>query len=383
MTRSHLSRWRRAGHPAVVGIIASALIAGASYRVLATFDFDPTVFLGIGQDSSAILTHVEPILGRTVETRGRSGHDGQWFLIQSLDPWLNDPGTFAELVDAPAYRAQRMLYPLVASLGGLLSPALLPWSMLIVNIVSFGLGAAGVARFAQLHGRSPFWGFLFLLNIGVLAEYLIDGAGVLSLAAAVWAVVNYSQARFVRSTLFLTIAVLAREVMLLSAMGLTIVAWLTLRRIHWRLAVVPAAVAAGWGVYVRGRLSRAGGIDEAGALTWPFAGMLRVIPDWLADPLSLVTGVMVLVLLATFLSRTIRGRDPMSWATVGFVAVSPLLSELVWRDWFNITRATAPSILGFMVLTTVVGPTIAPAPGLREAEGPEREDITESPPPPL
>ena len=73
------------------------------------FDYDPTAFIVVGdqmvdeQDLSSEL--------RVLEDSG--GYDGQFFYRLALDPFTNERTDFGIRLDAPAYRQQRILYPLV------------------------------------------------------------------------------------------------------------------------------------------------------------------------------------------------------------------------------------------------------------------------------
>jgi hypothetical protein len=62
-----------------------------------------------------------------------NGYDGQMFLSLGLDPGLRHEGTIAAL-DLPLYRYRRILYPLLGYLLGLGNPALIPYSMVAINL---------------------------------------------------------------------------------------------------------------------------------------------------------------------------------------------------------------------------------------------------------
>ena len=69
-----------------------------------------------------MVAHLESLVGGPVVLIDGTGHDGQYFFLQANDPWLLNPTEGLEFLDFPTYRAQRMLYPVVAGLGGLLGP---------------------------------------------------------------------------------------------------------------------------------------------------------------------------------------------------------------------------------------------------------------------
>jgi hypothetical protein len=103
-------------------------------------------------------------LGPKTVGRGgaRLGYDGQFYLFMALDP-LNA----RYYLDAPAYRFQRPLYPAVSRLiaGG--DPSLVPYAMLLVNLLAAGVGTAAVALILAKRGHSPWLALLYGLAPGM------------------------------------------------------------------------------------------------------------------------------------------------------------------------------------------------------------------------
>lgn len=69
------------------------------------------------------------------DLQGSEGYDGQFAYQIALNPFGAAP-----YLDVPAYRYQRILYPLLARLLALGQPALIPWMLVLVNIAAIGLG---------------------------------------------------------------------------------------------------------------------------------------------------------------------------------------------------------------------------------------------------
>ena len=90
----------------------------------------------------------------------------------------------AVVLDRPLYRSQRMFYPLQAGGLGLFSAEGVVWGLLVVNVIAMGLGTWAVAVLAVEMGLSSWWGLAFLLNIGLVSELNIGGAGIVAAAAA-------------------------------------------------------------------------------------------------------------------------------------------------------------------------------------------------------
>ena len=160
---------RRLSAPLVVGIVGTILASLVVLRVWTAFERDQTIFVAFGIESTDINDYAEAKLGREVAKRAALGHDGKYFFVQANDPLLLEPGENIAVIDRPLYRSQRMFYPILAGGGGLFSPDVIVWALLIVNLIAMGVGTWTVAHLAMEMGGSPWWGLAFALNIGFIS----------------------------------------------------------------------------------------------------------------------------------------------------------------------------------------------------------------------
>jgi hypothetical protein len=246
-----------------------------------------------------------------------------------------------------------MFYPLVASGFGLFSADGVVWGLLLVNVIAMGLGTWAVAVLAKEMGLSAWWGLAFLLNIGLVSELNIDGAGIVAAAAGFGAVAFFLKDRFWWGVGLLVVAALSREVMLLVAAGS---AWWWWRvrgdrtRALWTV-LVPGAAVALWALHLRLQMGWNGGAGEIQEIGLPFVGFFRALTNyWIHDSIDLLVGVSMFAILILFGYRAIRRRDLVSLAFVGFTLVGILLTEQVWRSYFDITRGIAPVLTVFVLL---------------------------------
>jgi hypothetical protein len=145
------------------------------------------------------------------------------------------------------------------------------------------------------------------------------------------------------AALLFTAAALSREVMILFAIGVLIVGWLTERRLQWRIVLVPALAMVTWAVYLRSRLAGVtgvgGGTENFAA---PFTGMWQAIRSWATQPDDLLLSAAILVAVVSFTLLAIRGRLSIAWGALPFVALAIVLSVNVWREPFDLSRVLAP-----------------------------------------
>lgn len=338
--------WRLA---MVAGLVAVAIVG----RLLIAEGGDPTALVAFGETSVGITEHAERVLGREVVTREELGHDGRFFFLQALDPlYVGDDDHWREL-DRPVYRAQRMAYPALAGGFGLVPAGGVPWGMILVNVAAVVVGTLGTARLAVLYGRSEWWGLAFTLNLGLIQELEISGAGILAFAAAVWAFVEMEEDRPGRAAAWLCLAALAREVMLVAAAGVFVLDRVRRRRWTPLVIIAPALVVAAWALYLRLRLDPVGVVSEVEEIGAPFAGLLDAIPAWRQSPVDLGVAIVYLAILLWFAARAMRSRSYLTWGTAAFVPLAFLLTEQVWRNFFDIGRAIAPVFTAFVLAVYV------------------------------
>ncbi len=351
-------------HVGVAGLLIG--VAAFLFSLFGSYGGDITGVLTIGDEWAGIEQHAEEELGHEVHTREGLGHDGAFFFLQALDPLYLEPDEHAAELFRPFYRAQRMLYPMIAGGGGLVPASWIPWTMVLANLIAFFLGTAGTARLAQRMGGSPWWGLAFALNVGILFELDISGAGVLALAAAIWGTVELEDDRPGRAVPWFVAAVLAREVMFLYLAGVILLRWRRSGSFPFGLALWPTLAAGAWAVYIRLRLEPGDGVQEFGL---PFRGLLRAVPRWLDSPVDLAIIVGLVVVMVGLVMRGVRQPSYVSWGALGFVLLAVLLSRQVWWRFFDITRATAPIITAYVLVAfAATGP-----PGPESVDGPDGE----------
>ena len=99
-----------------------------------TFDQNITGFMVIGDHFQAPRIWTS----QTLVHKGSVGYDGQFYYYIAHDPFIL--GQSHDHIDSPAYRYQRIIYPLTARLLSFGQPGLIPWMMVAVNLLGILLG---------------------------------------------------------------------------------------------------------------------------------------------------------------------------------------------------------------------------------------------------
>jgi hypothetical protein len=318
-------------------LVGCGLVAATQTGYLSVRDWNPTAFLQVGPGSPArdLLErdlgplYLAPVLG----------HDGKYFYLVARHPW---PGkldaTWREAVQDPAYRYGRPLYPLVAGLGGTLSPRGTLAGLIFVQILAGGfylIAIAGIARHAGL----PAWA----VAIGAANPAIYSSAVLLTSDLPAAAVVLAGLGCWIRGRVVLGLALFAaaaltKEYYILTPAALALAELIRRQcREAARLVLIPLFLLTAWKLIVRTHLGPAGGGDN---FDWPGGGIGAAMPCWEEDWPLVVLALVVLALAAVAVVRrtpVVPRWQCVAWGLLGLSTAAP-----VWGDPADALRVLAP-----------------------------------------
>jgi hypothetical protein len=350
-------------------LVALAALAGYTILVLIAVQGNGGVawFAKFGTDPSAVNARGRELLGDDLPTPYVEKHDGTQFWIVARDPLLRDPTSMTPYLDAPAYRAERILYPLVASPWRLGGEQMLLWGLVVTNLAVVFAGTWITARLGVQLGRDARLGLAFALNPLVLISVFIDVADAMQLAALVGTVFAVRRNRWGWAIALAVAAVLAKEVAILSLVGIAVVSRREDRARAAALVAVPGVVFGAWLAYVHTRLPATGDAN----LTGPFFGYLDAARDFWVPRSDLVQGLVALaglVMAIVVVQRFITRRTPEMGAAVLPALMTPFLSSMVLGLSINSLRVTGVMVT-FLALDATARPRRQPT--ARRKPGPE------------
>jgi hypothetical protein len=357
-------------HPWLVVLVLGLVYAGS---ILIRYNGDPLMFALVGTRYS------QGDLG------GTQGYDGQFAYFIA-----RDPSGGCRLCDVPAYRYQRILYPLLAWTLAFGQPEVVGWTLIVVNVAALVAGTYFTERLLAARGVSRWYALAYGMYGGLVAGLRLDLTEPLAhglVQGALWAwdcweagdgdrgsgigdqgsgserEEGFRQRAFLVNCLLLVLAALAKETTLVVAAGLFL--YLVLERRWRRAAVLSLAVGIPFAVWQGALWLWLGspGVGAGGAMAtpfeWlPFAGLMRVARiSWpvfwlllaIEGPLFVGPAVWALVASARDLLR--GWRHP--WTAILFVqaAVLPFLPFSTWREPLAMARLGA----GLVAATLLYG----------------------------
>lgn len=300
------------------------------------------------------------------DPQGTEGYDGQFSYFIARDPlhgW--------QYCDAPAYRTQRILYPLLAWALALGRPEAVGWTLIAVNLAALAGGTWATERLLVRRGVSRWYALGYGLYGGLLAGLRLDLTEPLAMALLQGGLLAGEQgdgrqtADVLRpaSFVFFALAVLTKETSLVAVGGVVLV--LLLQR-RWRPALTMAAAVGlpflAWQGLLWVWLGQPG-IGSGGAMATPFeivpfAGLLRVAAVdrsafWLLlaieGPLFVLP---VLWALVVSLRDLLRGRfHPWVGVLLAQAAMLTVLPFSTWREPLAMARLAS----GLVAATILYG----------------------------
>jgi hypothetical protein len=292
---------------------------------------------------------------------GSSGYDGQFYAQIALDPLLRSL-ELERVIDAPVYRARRILTPATAALLGLGNPWWTLQAYALLNVLCWFalgwllrdcIGTSDWTSFARWAGC--------MFSMGVLdsvRQSLVDVPALLLLALAVH---SWNQARQTKTTLWLALGNLAKETNLLGTVALQAEG---LRHKNRRgpalAAVLLAAIPLGlWSIYVHQRLGNTTAGEGFENFTWPLLGMYTQAKLCLGEILQghsdgrYTFGLLALLGLTT--QAVVLWRKPQfqsTWWRIGaaYSLLLPFLGLWVWSGYWAACRAVLPLTIAFNLL---------------------------------
>ena len=351
---------RRAGVAMVVAVVAAAYLAFVVAR-LAVFDGDPASFVTAGSLTTDVASAPDSLL----VTRGTEGYDGQAYYRLARDPLTDQVTAEGITFTRPAYWQTRIGYPLAAwmvSAGG--AEALVPWVMLVLNLLAVVVLALLAARLARGFGRSAWWGAVPALwggyVVGVGQDLTEPLAGVLLLAS----LAAMRGGRFAVAVAALTAAALTRETTLVLAVAVLISSVAVVAGARsgprpappWWVGAIPLLVYAGWRAWVRARWSAT--VPDPPSDN-PLGPPLAALLEHLAHATSHLGGqwphlVLLLPTLAALVvaGSALRRRDGPAYERLALtVYLLVLLCLPVWdRGQAYLRWGCEPVLLGWLLL---------------------------------
>lgn len=324
----------------------TAWVTAVCYFIFLLFMFnqhDPGTFPQAGE----VFTDKTIVPGNIIIVTEFTGYDGQFYYRLALDPFTQKQTDFGIRIDTPRYRHQRILYPLLAWFFSFGSPAFVTYALILVNFLAVVWIGYSAGQYANLANRHALWGMAFSLYPGFLLTLSRDLAEIVEAAFVLAGVVALQQKRHSIASAMLSLAILAKETALLTA-----VSFITQRK-YWKIVILPLAVYGIWQLFMNWWWGDVLVSSTSANIGWPFLGMVQGLEitnnpqRWLTE-VGLLAIFFLCVLLLLRSSKAQRATK-VAWGF--YLLLLLVLTKNVWlEDWAFLRAATLGVLLGTAVL---------------------------------
>jgi hypothetical protein len=290
---------------------------------------------------------------------GSSGYDGQFYAQIAVDPTLRHAG-LEDAIDAPAYRARRILLPALAHALALGNPGAAILIYCSLNVFLWFGFAVWLWRWIGVNDARAFarWSTC-VLSMGVIESVRYS----LTDLASVWlllACVRWMQEKPLRGYAGYIVAVFLKETNLLALPAL--LRWAERRPFPWRnwlagttVAVATVGVFYLWYLYIHTHFHPFAGVS--GNFDWPMASMLRNAGEAVGElaggnldsryHFRLLTMAGLVFQAVWVLSRWNQRADPLLRLAWSYALLLFVLGDLVWWGYWAVCRVVLPMTLVF------------------------------------
>ena len=316
-------------------VAALTIYVVAIMPALVRHGFDVSTFVVAGDQHVDATKLPSPIYVRP----NSDGYDGQFYYRLALAPFDLRQPLYGIKVDEPAYRMQRIVYPVLAWAVSLGQPRLVPLALLLVNLIAIAATAFLAVRLTRRLELPPLAPFAIMLWPGFLVTLTHDTTEILSAAFVLAAFDRYFAGRLLAFAIFAAIATLTRETGVLVLGGLLVYEVLSRRprrAIACGLAIMPFLVWRQTQTIIWGTVPSSAAMD---VLNWPLVGIAQafgailfgqyVIPTGIKGAIMrayALVGIAFLVAFAALTaSRFVSGRKALVAAWLPLVALMSIL----------------------------------------------------------
>lgn len=229
-------------------LLTILLVSFFTIRVLKRVHFDVSSFVTAGDQ----FCQPSQVPANLTVLPNDAGYDGQFYYRLSLNPFTTKKVEHGITLDTPAYRQQRILYPLLVWALSFGQARFVPVLLVLLNAAGLCvLGWAG-GTFAVWRGRHALWGILLPLYPGFQLTLVRDLVEITEITLATASILLLIKHRHYLATALLALAVLSKETALIVAVACAgIYLWEKLRppktpTVKWFYFVIPLSIYAVW-----------------------------------------------------------------------------------------------------------------------------------------
>jgi len=214
----------------------------------------------------------------TGDSEGSEGYDGQfiYFIAAELDPLR-----VTKHLDVPAYRYQRILLPFLAHIISLGKIEIIPWAIVLVEIIFISIGTWAVGELLVSWRVSRWYSLVYGCWAGFMLAIITDLPEPIAYALVALGILMLERKKFLIGCFLFALSAFAKEVTLIFIIACLVV-YITSHQ--WKemlclglIGVLPYLIFQLWLISIYNRPGFGSGGEMATPFEWiPFMGLFRI-----------------------------------------------------------------------------------------------------------
>lgn len=194
-------------HPQTMGVLRPSVVVGFIYLLLLL------VFSTLHGYKALDFVHLGTVWGEH-NLNGTWGYDGQFYYQIAVNPF-----GAADFLDNAPFRYQRIIYPLVARLLALGQPNIVPYTLLVINLLAIVLSVELLSDYLRMNRVNPWFSIGYGLYFGQATALTFDTTEPFTYLLITLGIWLWSKEHLNWSALLFGIASLSRETAVLFPLG--------------------------------------------------------------------------------------------------------------------------------------------------------------------
>ena len=294
--------------------------------------------------------------------RGDIGFDGQFYYRFAREPFSYTDDAAGIRVDSPAYRQQRILYPLLARLLAAGSTPDIPTAMLLINIIGLCVIGSIGAKLCDAIDRPVYLGLIFPLYAGFVVTLTRDLTEIVEIAFVLLGVYFARKSQVWAATIALSLSVLSKETSILVPMAFlaeSLRMHIDSRRNNlWIAGLVPLGIHLTYSLWLKMMWASSWRTEWSANMGWPLGGVgefviaqMPLVTHFQQVNLALVGGLAIvnILILIAVLTRKTMNVFVLLWGA--YLLLSLSLTTNIWVEHLAYMRATTGCVIfGYLTL---------------------------------
>jgi hypothetical protein len=215
--------WSGLNRPIVPGVIAFVAWLGfavARWQIWANGNLTRFILLGSGR--TGFTNPAQLPRGVVIGDPNAAGYDGQFYYRLALGPFDWARTAYGITMDQ-SYRYTRIGYPVLAWLVSFGQHQLVPYVLVLINLVGVAAMAVLGGMFARESGRHALWGLAFAAYFGLVISVGRDTAEPVAEACMLGGLLAYRRSRYLLAAGLFAFGAITRETILFAPAAIAVV----------------------------------------------------------------------------------------------------------------------------------------------------------------